>query len=42
MTEIEIGNNLLQIALAIVGILGGYVAGHKTCSHNMKKKGNLA
>lgn len=38
MAELEIGSNLLQIALAMVGILGGYIAGHTHCSHQQKKK----
>ncbi len=38
MAEIEIGSNLLQVGLMIVGILGGYLTGHKHCSHQTKKK----
>lgn len=38
MAEIEIGQNLLQIAMIFSGIIGGYLTGHKHCLHQVKKK----
>lgn len=39
MAEVEIGQNLLQVLLAVVSILGGYVVGHQHCKKKMTAKG---
>jgi hypothetical protein len=38
MTEFEVGPNVYAILIALIGMAGSYIAGHKQgCKHERKK-----